>query len=211
MSNKVVYGWYKNGELFYIGIGSRKRSYSRYSRNKYCLSVRSKAEKEGTFSVEILFEDLTWEQACMIECQLIQQYGRRDLGTGCLTNMTDGGEGKTGAIFSDEHKEKLRKRLQDKNHPMNQFGVIGSNHPAFGHTVSQEEKNKLSELAKKRFKGKGNPMYGRKGKNHPRSKPVMTPLGEFENSTIGAKENNISRTAFQNRLKSPNFPEFYLI
>ena len=42
-----------------------------------------------------------WE-AFDIERHCVKEHGRRDNGTGCLTNLTDGGEGTSGRILSDE-------------------------------------------------------------------------------------------------------------
>ena len=40
---------------------------------------------------------------------LISYYGRKDLGTGCLRNRTDGGEGPKGYIFTEEHCRNISK------------------------------------------------------------------------------------------------------
>lgn len=45
------------------------------------------------------------------EVRLIAKYGRKDLGLGTLYNATDGGEGKTGYVTSEETK----KKIGDKN------------------------------------------------------------------------------------------------
>lgn len=77
-------------ETFYIGIGkSKKRAYSKHSRNKYW---KNYTKKYG-FEVEILKENISWNEACKLEIELIKKFGRKDLGKGKLLNMTDGGEG----------------------------------------------------------------------------------------------------------------------
>lgn len=78
------------GEVFYIGIGkSVKRAYSKQQRSKPWKDLI----KNHSYIVEILAENLTWQQACEKEKRLIKDYGRRDLGLGYLVNMTDGGDG----------------------------------------------------------------------------------------------------------------------
>lgn len=124
--SKVVYAWCENNNPFYIGIGDSCRADSCNSRNPHTLYKRKKCEREGTFSLQILHTDLIWEQACEIECQLIEQYGRRDLGTGCLTNMTNGGEGAVGRKMSEKNKRLLSETRKGKNNPY--AGYKGKNH-----------------------------------------------------------------------------------
>ena len=91
-------------EPFYIGIGkSIKRAYSTHKR-----TVRWKRiiEKYG-YEIEILFDDLTWEQACEKEKEFIKLYGREDNGTGTLVNLTDGGDGSVGYKHSQESLLKI--------------------------------------------------------------------------------------------------------
>jgi hypothetical protein len=90
-------------EPFYIGIGSMKRAYSKQGRNVIWKNIVKKTD----YRVDILFEDLTREEACEKEIEFIKLYGRKDLGTGTLSNRTDGGEG-TGN-HSDETKLKIVK------------------------------------------------------------------------------------------------------
>src|ERR1019366_6698956 len=47
------------------------------------------------------------EDAFLAEKFLIAFYGRKDLSDGCLINLTDGGEGFSGLIFSNEHVSHL--------------------------------------------------------------------------------------------------------
>ena len=91
-------------EVFYIGIGTKKRrAYSQYKRSKHWHSVVKKAGH----TVELLHEDIDWDIACEIEKELIKLHGRKDLGLGTLVNMTDGGDGRFGAKASDETKKKM--------------------------------------------------------------------------------------------------------
>lgn len=106
-------------EPFYIGIGkTEKRAFFIHNRNKFWKNVVAKSKYE----VEILFDNLTWKEACEKEKEFIALYGRKDLGTGILCNMTFGGEGQLG----------------------NKFNLgIKRNDPKF--------RKKMSEIAKKRF------------------------------------------------------------
>lgn len=92
-------------EVFYVGIGhSVNRAYKLNSRNRHWINI---VDKVG-WSVDILFEGITWENACEVEKGMITAYGRRDLGTGQLVNMTDGGDGTSGIVRSEEWKQARR-------------------------------------------------------------------------------------------------------
>jgi hypothetical protein len=96
-------------EPFYIGIGSdeyknHERAYSKFCRNKYWKYITNNTPYE----VEIMLEDLTWEEACEKEIEFIRLYGRDDLKEGSLVNMTNGGDGFKGPKTL-EHRQKLGK------------------------------------------------------------------------------------------------------
>jgi hypothetical protein len=100
---------------FYIGIGNQseyKRAYdcSKNKRNKIWLNIVAKSKYE----VEVLFDELSWDEACEKEKEFIALYGRIDLKTGILANMTDGGDGLVGVIFTDEHKRKIGEKGKNK-------------------------------------------------------------------------------------------------
>jgi len=98
-------------EPFYIGIGSDatyRRANEATRRNSYWSNIA----KNG-YDVDILFDDLSWETACEKEAEFILLYGRRDLGTGILANMTNGGEGLISP--NKEIREKKRQSMLGKN------------------------------------------------------------------------------------------------
>lgn len=110
-----------NNQIFYIGIGGEDnspstnygRAYSHNSRNKHWHNIVNKVG----FKVEILFENLNWEDACLKEIEFIKQYGRMDLKTGILVNMTEGGEGVPNP--SEETRKKKSNSIKNiyKNNP----------------------------------------------------------------------------------------------
>ena len=121
------------GEPFYIGIGaSIKRAYSKVDRNRYWRSI---VEKDG-YDVWILHTDLTWQEACSREVELIAEIGRRDLGLGPLINLTDGGEGTVGAVRLQERTIRIIETKRKKGTLM--------------HT--QETKRKISQALKGKVK-----------------------------------------------------------
>lgn len=89
----------KTLEIFYVGIGVRKdRPTSTKNRN---IHWQRYVDKHGSPVIEIIHTGLTWDQACEIEVSLIEKHGRMCLG-GQLVNMTIGGDGAVGVVYSQE-------------------------------------------------------------------------------------------------------------
>lgn len=145
-------------EIFYIGIGDKEiRASSLCNRNKFWHNIVNKAG----YTVKITHTDICWEEACVIEKYLIAFYGRKDLSTGTLVNMTDGGEGvmnlvwtedsrkklsktKTGTVMSAETREKMSlakkgKRNSEKHNENIRKARIGGFGPATGKKQSAEQ------------------------------------------------------------------------
>lgn len=103
MKDKVVYLHKKAGtdEVVYVGIGSPSRPFNFEGRSDFWKRVHAKYG----IDVEVIHTGLTWQEACKIEIDLIAHYGRRDQGTGCLVNMTAGGEGANGYKFTEEQRK----------------------------------------------------------------------------------------------------------
>jgi hypothetical protein len=149
-ANCYVYGHFRKdtGVIFYIGIGSyqKKHKYGRmnsiHGRNIYWKRIVAKAN--GDYKKQILFDTLTKEEACLKEIELINQYGRVDLKTGTLCNLTEGGE------RGFKLTELSRQKISIKN--------SGKNSACFGKKQSEERKAKMSIM----MSGEKNPNYGKK-------------------------------------------------
>jgi hypothetical protein len=107
-----VYEHYKKDtdQIFYVGIGKLEngkyeRSNSTTKRNPHWHST---VKKHG-FDSRIVFETESRDEVCEKEIELILKYGRKDLDTGPLVNMTTGGE-KTFTMA----KESVRKIVETK-------------------------------------------------------------------------------------------------
>ena len=119
-------------EPFYIGIGTMvdknfrstksaySRAYSDYKRNKYWNSIINKTNYE----VEILLESNDYEFIKQKEMEFIKLYGRKNLKTGILCNLTNGGDGALGHISSKESN--IKKSINSKK---SLLGKKGKEHP----------------------------------------------------------------------------------
>jgi len=172
MNNKVGYKHYRldTQEVFYVGIGDSERPYSDDSRNPHWHHIVNKVG----YRIEIIKENLTWEDACEWEISEIKQIGRCDLGLGPLVNLTDGGEGSQGVIVTEERKQnvsigtkkamqnpEVRQKLRDAKIdfvPWN-YGVkgifVGEDNPNFGNKWTQEQKDVAGKKLQQVWQEKG--------------------------------------------------------
>jgi len=97
----------EDGTPYYIGKGNKHRPYSKNRRFKPPARNR----------ILILKKDLTEEDAIRHEIYMIAVFGRKDLGTGILRNLTDGGEGISGYVHGEETKSKIGASNSRKKRP----------------------------------------------------------------------------------------------
>jgi hypothetical protein len=107
-------------EPFYIGIGKSnsdfKRAYSHKNRNVYWNNIVNFTEHK----VEIMLENITWDEACEKEIEFIFLY-KKNTENGTLCNIADGG---SGGYLGEEINEKRRQSL-------------------IGHKLTEETKEKI--------------------------------------------------------------------
>ena len=102
--------------VFYVGISSDKnysRAHSKKGRSSFWKNITSLSK----YSVEIVSDNLSWQEACKKEKELIQLYGRRDLNTGTLCNHTEGGDGVHGYKHSQERLNRISINSSGANNP----------------------------------------------------------------------------------------------
>jgi hypothetical protein len=139
---------------YYVGKGRRQRAFAKYGRTV-------PAPKDRNYIVFVQ-EGLTEEEAFSLEIYCIQMYGRIDIGTGILRNRTNGGEGASGIVFSEETRRKMSeqhrgekhynwgKRLPEEARRKMSEAKRGEKHPNWGKTRPPEVCRKISEGQKGR-------------------------------------------------------------
>jgi group I intron endonuclease len=148
---------------YYIGKGKDNRAYKRGRGG-----IKPPKDKSR---ILILKNNLTEEESFKHEVYMIAMFGRKDLGTGILHNRTNGGEGASGWVPSEEWRtkqsqktfsEETRKKISDANKgktkpPLSEESKRKISDTQTGKTHSEETKRKMSEIKK----GEKHPLYGK--------------------------------------------------
>jgi len=166
----------EDGTPYYIGKGTKGRIYE--NKGRPC------GRPKDISKVIFLKQNITEQEAFKHEIYMIAVFGRKDLETGILHNRTDGGEGVSGLVVSEETKRKISEANKGNNYNLGkthseerkrkqseaQKGEKGS---FYGKTHSEETKRKISEATK----GNTNML----GKTH--SEEIRRKIGEVTKNT----------------------------
>ena len=112
------------GEIFYVGIGKEESRAYEYGRNH----LWQKIVDETEYDIEITHRDIIYEEACSIEKYIIAFWGRKNLGLGPLTNLTDGGDTTEGYRHTENTKEKISTTLIGFKHSQESIQKIADSH-----------------------------------------------------------------------------------
>jgi hypothetical protein len=167
-----VYKYLREDESpYYIGKGKDDRAWHRSKHER----IHLPKDKSRIVIVE---ENLSEEQAFQLEIELIKHYGRKDLGTGILHNLTNGGEGSAGAVFgrpSDERIQKIKdaltgRKLSDDTKEKMSLSAQKLKSDKWKESASKNRKGKSLSDSQRKFlsesrMGENNPMFGKESPN----------------------------------------------
>jgi len=145
MNTYYVYAYSRksNDTPYYIGKGKGNRAWD----HKHSVVVPKDKSK-----IKILAENLSEIDAFELEINLIEKYGRKDLGTGILRNMTNGGEGCSGRILTEELRNKISNTLKGRKQlsksiakRLKTLKKLGKPSPLKGRPLAEWHKEKVSK------------------------------------------------------------------
>lgn len=135
---------------FYIGKGKGDRLNEHFKGyvedNPLKKNIIAKARAEGVeLLAEIIEDGLEESEAFALEMATIKKYGRRDNGSGCLCNMTDGGEGLSGFRFSEESRARMSQMRMGKPKPEGFGDRLSSSTKGIPRPWASEKNGPMSE------------------------------------------------------------------
>jgi NUMOD3 motif len=143
-----TYMWLReDGTPYYVGKGKGDRAFVQHNHSVPCPKDSS----------HILFQEHPSEvDAFAAEILFIAYYGRKDVGTGCLRNRTNGGEGTAGKVYSAEYRRKLSEsghgKASDETRRKNSERQRGSKNHNFGKKQPAEVNRKRADSNRGREK-----------------------------------------------------------
>jgi len=143
---------------YYIGKGKNNRAWESHKRSNGTNLLPDDLSK-----IQVVARSLSETEAHLLETKLIEHYGRKDLGTGILRNLTDGGEGVSGLVQTPEHIAKRVSKTIGQKRPNQSKNMSGENNSFYQKKHSDVTKQQMSQNHAD-VSGTNNPMYG---KTHP--------------------------------------------
>src|SRR3989304_5371964 len=172
-------------EPFYIGHGHNRRMNAHiveakrkhYKHSKKLHTIQKLLSLQLNPIIILYKEKLFENDARILEIKMISSIGRFDLGKGPLSNLTDGGEGSTGVIVSEETRLKQRLKRLGKS-PGNKglpcpisISLNMKGKTPWNKGLRGERKAKTKIVLSNR--GENHFYFGKTGEDHPKSIPIV--------------------------------------
>jgi hypothetical protein len=127
-------------EVFYVGIS---KNYKRpYDDGRFRNKIWNRIVKKTDYSIEIISQNISYEDALELEIFLISLYGKINNKTGTLSNITNGGEGTLGLTPWNKGTKGLVKPNKGNFKKGHTLGL--------GRKLTDEQKQRISESTKGR-------------------------------------------------------------
>lgn len=197
----IYYDPSRGNEPIYVGMGQKKRAWDhlRSKRKSPFIQRLQSMNRKGIKPIIGVYVELDRELAFLLEEELISKFGRKDLGLGPLLNLTNGGEGTIGRVWTESQIKDWAIQRTGENNPM--FGKVHSAESCLKIGSSQPKTRKYTPESKK-AKGAGqsgsmNPAYlvG----NKPR--PITYRGVHYPSVAEASRRTGISASAIRSHLK----------
>lgn len=139
MKNERIFHVYvdlrnRGKDVFYVGKGTMARVKQPIRVNNRWMNI---VKKEGGYMRKVVHSNLTHEEACKIEVELISKYGREK-----LANTSNGGDG-----AGVGNRNSVGQKLSPEGRVRKSLKMKGNKH-LLGHRHSEETKKKQSFAGK---------------------------------------------------------------
>ncbi len=155
----------EKGKPYYIGKGRGNRIQERHSCEVPPADRRIK-----------LKQNLTEEEAFKHEVYMIHVLGRKDLKTGCLVNLTFGGEGASGWVMKEETKQKISEAAMGRPRADMEGDLNPMRNPEVAEKVAGSKRGKPRDEETRRKISES--LQGRKNTPETKSKKSKAALGK---------------------------------
>jgi hypothetical protein len=161
MNKYYVYAYMReDGTPYYIGKGCDRRAWEQHRVGGKGVHTPTDYKR-----IVLLHEDLTEVDAFSLEIELIEKYGRQDLGTGILKNRTNGGEGSSGTSPETNWKKGSSRRGKETSIETRIKISEANRKREYPNDHTDEVRQKLSKTTKKSWEKRSRTISEEQRKN----------------------------------------------
>lgn len=192
-------------EPFYIGKGKKDRyrnllkTYRKTYENRHLKNRIDSIRKEEKKPIVTKVLDCLFEfESFAVEMTLIDGFGRRDLGTGTLCNLTNGGDGCSGRIVTKEQIERQKKNWVSPYKGKKIEEIVG-----------EKRGTELRKQASDRMK-KNNPMKKEENKRYGKENVMSNPnVKKRHGKVVTSEEFRRKQSDAKKGEKNPNYGKIF--